>query len=119
MKRIIYLIIGIFSTILGIIGIFLPVLPTTPFLLLASFCFLRSSKRLYEKILNHKILGKYIHDYVKYKSVPLKSKIIAIIMIWSSMGLSIFLTKKITVAIILTVIGLSVTIYLISLKTRN
>lgn len=119
MKRIICLITGIISTVLGVIGIFLPILPTTPFLLLASFCFLKSSNRLYEKLLNHKILGKYIHDYVKYKSVSLKSKIIAIIMIWISMGISMFLTQKITVVIILSITGFFVTIYLIMLKTRK
>lgn len=119
MKRIICLIAGIISTVLGVIGIFLPILPTTPFLLLASFCFLKSSNRLYEKLLNHKILGKYIHDYVKYKSVSLKSKIIAIVMIWISMGISMFLTKKTTVVIILSITGFFVTIYLLILKTRK
>ena len=61
--KILLTILGLLSLTLGVIGIFVPLLPTTPFLLLAATCFLKSSKTLYEKLINSKHLGQYIRDY--------------------------------------------------------
>jgi len=59
---------GIFSTALGVIGIFVPLLPTTPLLLLAAACFMRSSDRLYTALIRHKVLGIYIKNYMDKKA---------------------------------------------------
>lgn len=73
-----YASIGFVSVILGIIGIFLPVLPTTPFLLLAAAMFFRGSPRAYRWLMNHPRLGPYIKSFREDKSIPLRIKIIAI-----------------------------------------
>lgn len=70
------------SVCLGIIGIFLPLLPTTPFLLLAAACFFRSSPRLYQWLLRHKHLGPYVRNFREHKAIPLRAKIISVSMVW-------------------------------------
>ncbi|MDO4462848.1 MAG: YbaN family protein, partial [Bacteroidia bacterium] len=73
---------GILSLVLGVIGMFLPVLPTTPFLLLSSYLFMKSSNRLYNWLMNHRILGPYIQDFMLHKTIPLHTKVVAITMLW-------------------------------------
>lgn len=116
-KRITFITLGIMSLILGIVGIVLPVLPTTPFLLLSSYLFLRSSDSLYNWLINHPVLGFYIKSYIKYRAVERKSKIIAILLLWTTMGISIYLVDKAFVKVILLLIGLGVTTHILMLKT--
>ena len=73
----------------GVIGIFLPVLPTTPFLLAAAWCYARSSERYYKWLISNKWFGKYIKDYREGKGIPLKAKISAITILWITISLSI------------------------------
>lgn len=80
--RIFLTVCGCLSVCLGIIGIFLPLLPTTPFLLLAAACFFRSSPRLYEWLLRHKHLGPYVRNFREHKAIPLRAKIISVSMVW-------------------------------------
>lgn len=79
------------SLVLGVIGIFLPVLPTTPFLLLSAACFVRSSRRLYLWLVGHPRLGPWIVDYLDGKGLPLKAKVYAIVLMWAGIGLSCYL----------------------------
>ncbi len=116
-KRIAFITLGIMSLILGIVGIVLPVLPTTPFLLLSSYLFLRSSDSLYNWLINHPVLGFYIKSYIKYRAVERKSKIIAILLLWTTMGISNYLVDKSFVKVILLLIGLGVTTHILMLKT--
>ena len=73
--KIILLLLGILSLVLGVIGIFLPVLPTTPFLLLSATLFLRSSQKLYDWLLSHPYLGEYIRNFKEHRAIPLRVKI--------------------------------------------
>ena len=73
--KIIYLMIGIISLALGIIGIFLPVLPTTPFLLLTSFCFAKGSEKFHRWFIGTSLYKKYLDDFVKSRTMSLKTKI--------------------------------------------
>lgn len=116
--KVIYIIIGSFSLALGTIGIFLPVLPTTPFLLLTAYFYLRSSERLYHWLVNHKVFGKYIHDYIKYRSIPLKTKILALVLLWPSIIVSLYFIPLFPVKVMLVCIASTVTVYIIRLKTR-
>ncbi len=102
---------------LGIIGIFIPVLPTTPFLLLSSFCYLRSSRRLYDWLIHHKVFGAYIYNYLTYRAVPKSTKISALILLWLSLGMSMLFISGIYIRILLIIVGTGVTIHLITLKT--
>ena len=81
MKKIVYLILGHLCLILGIIGAFLPILPTTPFLLLAAFLYSKSSTKLHNWILNHKYLGPPLKDWQERGVIGIKAKILATVMI--------------------------------------
>ena len=88
-KKIIYLVLGIISFCLGVIGIVIPGLPTTPFMILSSILFLRSSDRMYEWLINHPKFGKYVLDFKKGKGINLKIKIYAQSMMLLTVTLSL------------------------------
>lgn len=107
--------VGWIAIVLGIIGIFLPLLPTTPFLLLAAGCFARSSEKFHSWLLNHKYLGPYIHLYLDGKGIPFKAKCYIISVLWITMAISIYLVPLLAVKILLVITGSCVTIYLLRL----
>ena len=106
---------------LGIVGIFVPLLPTTPFLLLSAGLYAKSSEKLYNWLLNHKILGNYIKSFREDKAISLHIKIIAISTIWLSLGYSIFfvVNNKWYLQVILAVIALGVSFHILSYKTKK
>lgn len=116
LTKALYIIIGVLSLALGIIGIFLPVLPTTPFLLLSAFCFARSSKRLYNWLMHHKILGRYIHNYVKHKAIEKNARRTTLIMLWLTISISAFFAPLVPVKIMLIVTASLVTWHIMSLN---
>lgn len=73
--KIFYITIGILSLALGSLGIFLPVLPTTPFLLLAAFCFTKSSKRLHNWLIQTELYKKHLNSFIQNRSMTLKTKL--------------------------------------------
>ena len=120
--RLLWVLLGSLSVGMGVIGIFVPGWPTTIFLIIASYFYIRSSEKLYNWLLNNKILGIYLKNYYSGKGMPLKAKIFSILMMWSFGLLSIFLwipsnlmIVKITVFILL-VIG---TIFILRVKTSS
>jgi uncharacterized membrane protein YbaN (DUF454 family) len=118
MVRILWITFGSISLVLGLVGIILPVLPTTPFLLIAAYCYARGSKRMHNWLLNHRWFGKYIRNYMEGKGIPRRSKIIAIAFIWITITFTaLFLIKLIWLRIILFIIATAVTVYLIRFKT--
>ncbi len=107
---------------LGVIGIFIPLLPTTPFLLLAGLCFNQGSEKMRNWFKNNKLIGSYVSNYYENKGIPLKSKIISIAVLWITIGLSIHFIPNIYIRIFLVLVILGVTIYLIripTLKAKN
>ena len=84
------IILGTVSLALGIIGIFLPLLPTTPFLLLAAALWVRSSPRLYAWLLSHRCFGEYIRNFRENRAIPLCAKIFSIVLMWAAMLYCIF-----------------------------
>ena len=111
------LIVGWVSIVLGVIGIFLPLLPTTPFLLLAAACFARSSEKFHGWLLNHKYLGPYIHLYLDGKGIPFKAKCYIIGVLWITMIFSMYIVPHVPVKVLLAIIATCVTIYLLRLPT--
>ena len=108
---------GTFLIVVSIIGIFIPVLPTTPFLLLAAVLYAKSSKRFYNWLINNRILGRYIKNYREGKGIPLKVKIIAISILWITIGYSaIFAIDILWVRILLVIIAIGVTAHIASKK---
>lgn len=117
-KKIVLIIIGSISAALGVVGIFLPVLPTTPFLLLAAYCYFEGSPKLYAALLNNRFLGEYIKNFREHKSIPLKTKIFAISMLWLTIGYCIlFVIPLLIIKALLFIIALAVTIHILSFKT--
>jgi uncharacterized membrane protein YbaN (DUF454 family) len=103
---------------LGIIGIFLPILPTTPFLLLAAACYARSSKKFYYWLLNNKLFGAYIKNYQQGKGVPLKVKVLTLSLLWITILFSVFLILQIIwFRILLLIIAAGVTLHILTVKT--
>lgn len=111
---------GIVSVILGMIGIFLPVLPTTPFLLLASYLFLKSSPRLYKWLMGHPRFGPYLKDFTEHRCIPLKAKIISISMLWISLlACAIFVTDKLVPRLLFVGLAIAVTCHILSFKSKR
>jgi hypothetical protein len=88
--RILLIILGLIFTGFGLIGVFVPGLPTTIFLIIAAACFIRSSPTLYNKLINSPILGKYVKDYLEGKGMPIYAKVISIFMILLACSISSF-----------------------------
>ena len=80
--RLLWILFGSFSVAMGVVGIFVPGWPTTIFLIIASYFYIRSSKRLYEWLINNKLLGVYIKNYLLGKGMPFKAKIISLSTMW-------------------------------------
>lgn len=118
MKNTILLIIGLISFTLGAIGVFVPVLPTTPFVLLAGGCFSISSPRLSAWLKKSKFFGSYIENYENNTGIPKKVKIKAIVTVWAGIILSMFLIQEMIINSILLIIAVCVSIYLGKMKTR-
>jgi len=103
---------------LGILGIFLPLLPTTPFLLLAAACYIRSSRRFYEWLINNRWLGRYIRDYREKRGVPAAAKIVSLFLLWATIGVSaVFVADALWLRVILIIIAVGVTTHILSLRT--
>lgn len=118
MVNIILTVLGLVSLGLGILGIFLPVLPTTPLLLLAAALFLRGNRRLYDWLLNHPKLGPYITNFMKYKAIPLKIKVIAVTALWLTLlYCAIFVAEHWAFRLFFIAIAVCVTIHILSYKT--
>ncbi|MDY6827369.1 MAG: YbaN family protein [Bacillota bacterium] len=79
---------GTLSLGLGVIGIFLPVLPTPPLLLLAAFCYIRSSEKLYSWLINHRVFGTYVNSYLTYGAIIRSTRTGALILLWSMLILT-------------------------------
>ena len=115
-----YLVSGFLLVAIGVIGIFLPLLPTTIFLILASICFVKSSPKANDWLRNHKVLGGYIDNYQNKTGLTIKSKIINIVLLWFSISVSAFyLTDEFYIKILLFGIAVGVTIHLLMVKTKK
>ena len=117
MKKIIYIVLGSLLVVLGTIGIFVPLLPTTIFLILASYFFMKGSPKLNDKLLSNKYLGKYIKDYKENKGLSRKSKISSITFLWLSIFISMYFVRdNAIILVLLLLIAIGVTIHIVSLK---
>ena len=111
---------GTLCTGLGIIGIFIPILPTTPFLLLAAACYMRSSERFYQWLINNRIFGAYVRNYIEGRGIPIRIKIFTILLLWLTIGLSItFGVQNIVLRIVLICVAIGVTVHVGLIKKRK
>lgn len=110
-------IVGTISVLLAIAGIFLPLVPTTPFLLLASACYLRGSKRLHGWLMRNRLLAQYITGFQQGRGIPLRAKIITIALLWGSILFSLYKVDALAVQSILVVVGLAISTLVLRFKT--
>ncbi|PKQ21128.1 MAG: DUF454 domain-containing protein [Actinobacteria bacterium HGW-Actinobacteria-6] len=105
---------------IGVIGMVLPVLPTTPFVLLAAACFMRSSERIHSWLVTHPIFGKQIADYLAGKGLRLRTKIVAIGTLWASIIASaIWVVPYLIADAVMVAIAAWVTAYILRLPTAS
>lgn len=106
---------------LGIAGMFLPLVPTVPLLLLAAACFARSSPKAYSWLLDHPRLGPMVTGYIEGSGIPLRAKVIALATLWLSISLSIYLVSSSNwlIMLLLLVVASAITLYLLRLPTRQ
>ena len=116
--RVLLIACGTLCVVLGVLGIFVPVLPTTPLLLLAAICYARSSERFYHWLLNNRWFGEYIKNYREGRCIPLRIKILTLIALWLTIG---FTTLRVVLVwwgqFILLGVAVGVTIHLVRIKT--
>ncbi len=113
-------ILGLVSLGLGILGAFLPVLPTTPLLLLAAALFLRSHKGLYRWLMDHPLLGPYIRNFMVHKAIPLRIKVIAVTTVWITLlYCAIFVAGHWALRLMFIAIAIGITVHVLSYKTMK
>ena len=118
LTRILLIVGGTLCVALGVVGIFLPVLPTTPFLLLAAICYSRSSTRFYHWLVTNRWCGAYIRNYREGRGIPLKQKLLTLGLLWLTIGFSAwFFVSLWWVRLTLVVIASGVTLHLLRIKT--
>ncbi len=113
-----YIFLGTLSLVVGIIGIFLPVLPTTPLLLLAAFCYYRGSHRMYHWLMSHPRLGRYIKNFREKKVIPLHAKLLTLVLLWSSLIFCAYILDPIVLKCIMIGIAIGVTLHILSYKSE-
>ena len=115
--KLLLLILGFMSLALGALGVVVPILPTTPLLLLAAACFLRSSRRLYLWLLNNKFLGSYVRDYLVHRAVRKSVKVITLVLLWCTLAFSAWLVNGAHLRLVLAIVGVAVSLHVLRLKT--
>ena len=111
-------ILGLLSLGLGIAGAFVPVLPTTPFLLLAAALFMKGNRKLYDWLMNHPKMGVYISNFVVHKAIPMRVKVMSVTTVWLTLLFcTFFVAEHLLLRLLFIAIAIGVTIHILSYKT--
>lgn len=113
---------GVLFVVLGVVGVFVPVLPTTPFLLLAAACFVRSSERMHRWLLENCVFGEYLRRYRDGEGLPPALKLWTLGMLWTTLAISAFVAVPARLwwgRLLLLAVGLGVTIHVLRIRTRR
>jgi uncharacterized membrane protein YbaN (DUF454 family) len=116
-RRSFLIIAGLASVVAGAIGIVVPLLPTTPFLLLAAVCFARSSDPLHRWLTTNRVFGVYLRNYQEHRAMPAGMKWCAISVLWLTISLSIVAVDTLSIRIVLVVVAIGVTILIARIRT--
>ena len=118
LKKGIFVVAGTISLGLGAVGVFLPILPTTPFLLLSAACYYKGSERMHRWLLSNKLFGSYIRNYKEGKGISQMGKIFTLFLLWITICYSaLFIVNNYIVQIVLFAIAIAVTIHIMTLPT--
>ena len=119
MVRILLIFAGTICLFLGLIGVIIPILPTTPFLLLAAACYARSSKKFYDLLMTNRVFGAYLSNYRNGRGLPLKIKVFTIASLWITIALTMtFFVRSIWIDVLLIVVAIGVSVHIITIKTH-
>ncbi len=110
-------ILGTMFLLVGVLGVVLPLLPATPFLLLASACYVRGSTTLHNWLMRNRYLGPYITNIKDKRGMPIKAKIITITVLWVSLLFSMYRVDSFLLDLTLLIVGIGVTTLILKLKT--
>jgi len=119
MKRILLTIIGFLCLGLGTLGVIVPVLPTTPFVLLAALCFSYSSKKFHNWLRKNRIFGQYIENYYTKQGISISLKVASITFLWIGLIVSMVIVRTVWIYVLLGIIGIGVTTHLLFIKTKK
>ena len=112
------IVLGTLCVGLGVLGIFLPLLPTTVFLLLAAACYARSSERFYHRLLNHRWLGSYIRNHREGRGMRRRDKTVTVALLWIGIGATmIWSVEALWLRAVLALIAVSVTVHVVRLPS--
>lgn len=115
-----YITLASFCVALGVAGIFIPILPTTPFLLAAIYLYMRSSKSGVKMILRNKYLAPYVSSYFSKRGIPLPILLRTLVLLWLTLGISFILVKDhLHVELILLIVGIGVTVHLFLKRSKG
>ena len=118
LRRILLTSVGTLSVALGVVGMLLPLLPTTPFLLLAAACYARSSPRFYHWLITNRWCGVYIRNYREGRGLPFRQKVMTLTLLWITIGATaIFVIPLWWVRLLLLTIAMGVTFHLLRIPT--
>ena len=118
-SRLLWSVAGTFFLSLGAVGIVIPLLPTTPFFLLAAACYLRGSARMYNWMLTNRYFGNYLRNYIEGKGIPFEVRIATIVLLWTVIGFSVaMMTDSTIVRIVLILVAFGVSIHILTLKGK-
>ena len=110
--------VGVVCVGLGFAGVFVPLLPTTPFLLLAAACFIRSSERFYTWLTTNRFVGSYVRNYMEHRATTIATKVASLSMLWICLVCTgVFFIESWSIRALLLVVGVGVTVHLVSLRT--
>jgi uncharacterized membrane protein YbaN (DUF454 family) len=120
LKKVIFDLAGTISLGLGAVGVFLPILPTTPFLLLSAACYYKGSERMHQWLLSNRLFGSYVRNYKEGKGISLTGKIWTLSLLWITICLSAFyMMNNYAVQIVLFAVAIAVTIHIMTLPTAR
>jgi uncharacterized membrane protein YbaN (DUF454 family) len=123
-RSLLFTILGFVSLGFGAIGVVITVIPflifpTTPFVILAAFCFSMGNQKFHNRLLNNRIFGPYIVNYKTKQGISLMHKVSGIIVVWTGLFISMFFARSLWIYIVLALIGVGVTIHLLLIKTKS
>lgn len=111
---------GSIFLVFGIVGAVIPLIPTTPFILVAAACYARGSPRMYRWMTTNRYFGKYLKDYREGRGVPLKVKVVSVAFLWAVIGISAaVVTDDIIVRVVLVTVAVLVSVHVLSIRSRS
>lgn len=117
--KVLYNILGSIFVAIGILGVFLPLLPATPFLLLASACYVRGSDRLHDWLMQNRFLGTYIRNFKERRGMPVRAKVVTLVLLWASLAFSAYRVDILGVRIVIALVAIGVTTLILRIKTLD